>query len=59
MFLGPVLKILISTYNLNGYYSIEHILEECRGVEYGDITIEDDAYIGANCIILPGVPIAL
>ncbi len=57
VFLGPGSKILTSTYKLNGYYSIEHIPEECRGTDYGDITIKDDAYIGANCTILPGVTI--
>ena len=57
VFLGPGSKILTSTYKLNGYYSIEHIPEECRGTDYGDITITDDAYIGANCTILPGVTI--
>jgi len=57
VFLGPGTKVLTSTYKLNGYYAIEHIPEECRGTDYGDITIKDDAYIGANCTILPGVTI--
>lgn len=57
VFLGPGTKVLTSTYKLNGYYAIEHIPEDCRGTEYGDITIKDDAYIGANCTILPGVTI--
>ncbi len=55
VFLGPGTKVLTSTYKLNGYYSIEHIPEDCRGTDFGDITIKDDAYIGANCTILPGV----
>ena len=57
VFLGPGTKVLTSTYKLNGYYSIEHIPEDCRGTDFGDITIKDDAYIGANCTILPGVTI--
>lgn len=58
VFIGPGSKLLTSTYKLNGYYSVEHIPEECRGTDYGDITIKDDAYIGASCAILPGVTIA-
>lgn len=54
VFVGPGSKILTSTYELNGYYSIEHIPESCRATRYGDIIIEDDAYIGANCTLLPG-----
>lgn len=57
VFLGPGTKVLTSTYKLNGYYAIEHIPDGCRGTDYGDITIKDDAYIGANCTILPGVTI--
>lgn len=57
VFVGPGSKILTSTYKLNGCYSIEHLPDECRGTEYGDITIKDDAYIGANCTIMPGVTI--
>ena len=57
VFLGPGTKVLTSTYELNGYYAIEHVPEECRATRYGDITIKDDAYIGANCTILPGVTI--
>lgn len=57
VFIGPGSKLLTSTYKLNGYYSIEHLPDECRATEYGDIIIEDDAYIGANCTIMPGVTI--
>ena len=57
VFIGPGSKILTSTYKLNGMYSIEHLPDECRATEYGDITIADDAYIGANCTVLPGVTI--
>ena len=57
VFIGPGAKILNSTYELDGYYAIEKILDECRKTRYGDITIHDDAYIGANSTILPGVTI--
>lgn len=57
VFIGPGSKILTSTYKLNGVYSIEHLPGECRATEYGDITIHDDAYVGANCTIMPGVTI--
>ena len=57
VFLGPGTKILTSTYELNGYYAIEHIPEGCHATRYGDIIIKDDAYIGANCTVLPGVTI--
>lgn len=57
VFIGPGSKILTSTYALNGYYSIEFIPDACHAIEYGDILIKDDAYIGANCTILPGVTI--
>ena len=57
VFIGPGSRILTSTYKLHGFYSAEFIPEECHQIEYGDITIHDDAYIGANCSILPGVTI--
>jgi acetyltransferase-like isoleucine patch superfamily enzyme len=57
VFLGPGAKVLNSTYELNGYYSIEHIPNECRKSFLGDIVIKDDAYIGANSVIMPGVTI--
>ncbi len=57
VFIGPGSKILTSTYKLNGVYSIEHLPGGCRETEYGDITINDDAYIGANCTVMPGVTI--
>lgn len=57
VFIGPGSKVLTSTYKLNGLYSIEHLPDICRATDYGDITIEDDAYVGANCTILPGVTI--
>ena len=54
VFLGPGTKILTSTYELNGYYSIEHLPEDCGKTNYGDIVIKDDAYLGANCTVMPG-----
>lgn len=54
VFLGPGTKLLTSTYELNGYYSIEHLPEGCGKINYGDIIIEDDAYVGANVTIMPG-----
>lgn len=57
VFLGPGTKVLNSTYELNGYYSIEHIPDECRKSFISEIIINDDAYIGANSVILPGVTI--
>lgn len=57
VFLGPGSKILTSTYELNGYYAIEHVPDVCYAIRYGDIIIKDDAYIGANSTILPGVTI--
>lgn len=57
VFIGPGSKILTSTYELDGYYAIEHIPESCRATRYGDIIIHDDAYIGANSTVLPGITI--
>lgn len=57
VFIGPGSRILTSTYKLHGYYSAEFIPDGCHEILYGDITIHDDAYIGANCSILPGVTI--
>lgn len=54
VFLGPGTKVLSSTYKLNGFFSIEHLPEGCGEIDYGDIIIGDDAYIGANCSIMPG-----
>lgn len=57
VFVGPGTKILTSTYKLNGFFSMEFLPEGCGEIDYGDITIEDDAYIGANSTIMPGVTI--
>ena len=56
-FLGPGTKVLGSTYEFNGYYTCEHLPEGTHATKYGDITICDDAYIGANSVIMPGVTI--
>lgn len=57
VFVGPGTKILTSTYKLNGVFTAEHLPDEYQEIMYGDITIEDDAYVGANCTIMPGVTI--
>lgn len=57
VFLGPGTKLLTSTYKINGYYTVEHLPKGCQETEYGDVEIDDDAFIGANCTILPGVKI--
>lgn len=56
-FIGPGTKILGSTYKFDGYYSVQHLPQGASEISYGGVTIEDDAYIGANCIIMPGVTI--
>ncbi len=57
VFIGPGSKILTSTYKLNGFYAAEFLPNHFHDTEYGDVTIEDDAYISANCTIMPGVTI--
>lgn len=57
VFVGPGSKILTGTYELNGYYAMEFLPEGCGAIRFGDIRLENDAYIGANCTILPGVTI--
>lgn len=56
-FLGPGTKILSSTYEFQGYYTSQHLPHDASAVRYGDIKICDDAYLGANCVIMPGVTI--
>ena len=56
-FLGPGTKLLGSTYEFNGFYTCEHLPEGTHATCFGDINIEDDAYIGANSVIMPGVTI--
>ncbi len=57
VFIGPGSKILTSTLKINGFFTIEHLPAGCHEIAYGDIVIEDDAYVGASCTILPGVTI--
>lgn len=57
VFLGPGSKILSSTYEFNGYYASEHLPKGACSTRFGDIKICDDAYIGANSIVMPGVTI--
>ena len=57
VFLGPSTKLLTSTYKIQGFYTAEHLPEGCQETEYGDITIKDDAYLGANCTVMPGITI--
>lgn len=57
VFLGPSTKLLTSTYKIQGFYTVEHLPEGCQETEYGDITIKDDAYLGANCTVMPGITI--
>lgn len=57
VFLGPSTKLLTSTCKIQGFYTVEHLPEGCYETEYGNITIHDDAYLGANCTVLPGITI--
>ena len=57
VFVGPGTKIITGTYEFNGYFTSEYVPEECHKNKYGDILIEDDAYVGANCVIMPGTVI--
>lgn len=56
-FIGPGSKLLTSTYKFHGFYTNEFLPEKCRETEYGDIILENDSYIGANSVIMPGVHI--
>lgn len=57
VFIGPGTKILTGTYKINGFFTIEFMPKGCNEIEYGDVTIENDVYIGANSVIMPGVTI--
>lgn len=57
VFIGPGTKLLTSTYAFNGYYTNEFLPQETRATIYGDITLKDDSYIGANSVIMPGVTV--
>lgn len=56
-FVGPGSKLLTSTYKLNGFFTVEHLPDGCQETHYGNIYLDDDSYIGANCTIMPGVKI--
>lgn len=56
-FLGPGSKLLGSTYEFQGYYASEHLPKETCAINYGNIKICDDAYVGANSVVMPGVTI--
>lgn len=56
-FLGPGTKLLGSTYEFNGYFTNEHLPEGTHATKYGDIRVENDAYLGANVVVMPGVTI--
>lgn len=56
-FLGPGSKLLSSTYEFNGFYANEHLPEGSHQTAYGDIILEDDSYIGANSVVMPGVKV--
>lgn len=56
-FLGPGTKILGSTYEFDGYYTSQHLPGGASAIRYGAVTICDDAYLGANCTVMPGVTI--
>ena len=57
-FIGPGSKLLTSTYEFDGLFAAEFIPEDCRAFRRGNIMLEDDVYIGANCVVMPGVHIA-
>lgn len=57
VFLGPGSKLLSSTYDFNGLYTSQLLPEGAYNIRYGDITLEDDAYIGAGTVVMPGVTI--
>lgn len=54
VFVGPGTKLITGTYEFNGYYTSEYVPDHCHKNQYGNIIIEDDAYIGANCVVMPG-----
>lgn len=57
VFLGPGSKLLSSTYEFDGFYTSQLLPDETFSIRSGDITIEDDAYIGAGTVVMPGVTI--
>lgn len=57
VFIGPGTKILTGTYEFQGVYTCEFLPDDCHKVNFADVRIEDDAYLGANCTVMPGVTI--
>lgn len=57
VFMGPGSKLLSSTYELQGYYTSQFLPANTCCINTGDITIDNDAYIGAGTIVMPGVKI--
>lgn len=57
VFLGPGSKLLSSTYEFNEFYTSQLLPDETFSIRYGDITIKDDAYIGAGTVVMPGITI--
>lgn len=57
VFLGPGSKLLGSTYEYNGVYTSQLLPEGSFKIDYNDITIGDDTYLGAGTVVMPGVTI--
>ncbi len=57
VFIGPGSKLLSSTYDFNGLYTSQILPEGAFNIRYGDITLENDSYIGAGTVVMPGVTI--
>lgn len=56
-FLGPGAKLLSSTYDFHGLYTSQFLPAGTYNIRYGDILLEDDVYIGAGTVVMPGVTI--
>ncbi|MCM1955884.1 acyltransferase [Bacteroides uniformis] len=56
-FLGPGAKLLCSTYEYDGVFTSQLLPKGAYSIKYGDITIEDDAYVGAGTVVMPGITI--
>lgn len=57
VFLGPGAKLLSSTYEYDGFFTSQFLPEGSYEIRYGDITLGDDSYIGANTVVMPGVTV--
>lgn len=57
VFLGPGSKLLSSTYEYDNFYTSQFLPEGTYEIRYGDISLGDDSYIGANTVVMPGVSI--